>query len=240
MKERLQKIIADSGLTSRRKAEKLIEQGRVSVNGTVVTELGTKADPAKDAIEVDGDQIDVRPNKIYVMLNKPPGHICSLTDPEGRPTVTKLIADIPERLYPVGRLDYDTEGLLILTNDGTFSQTMQHPRHNIPRMYKVKVKSVPKEELLKQLRRGIVIDGVKTNRCWIKIIEKTRKNAWLEVVLKEGRNRQIKQMFERIKHPVLRIVRVAFGPLELGSLPQGQYRFLKKKEIEAIMEKVKG
>lgn len=234
MKERLQKILARAGISSRRKAEQLILEGRVSVNGAVVLELGAKADPSRDVVSLDNMAIAAPENKVYVMLNKPAGSITSLDDPEGRPTVMHIVSGIPERIVPVGRLDYDTEGLLILTNDGDFSQLLQHPRFQIERCYRVKVKGVPAPAALGRLRAGVYIDNVKTNRCAIRLLDRLDKNTWLEVRLREGRNRQIRKMFEVVGHDAIRIIRTAFGPLELGALPVGSYRFLSKKEIEAV------
>jgi pseudouridine synthase len=170
------------------------------------------------------------------VLHKPPGYVSSLHDPEGRKTIDQLYDDIPERLYPVGRLDYDTEGLLVITNDGIFSQLLQHPRHGIEKKYLVKVRGVPLEAALKRLRDGVVIDGRATSRSQVRLVKKTVKSSWCEVVLHEGLNRQLKKMFELIGHPTIRIIRTAIGPLELGRLPSGAYRFLTKAEIEAVKE----
>ena len=234
MKERLQKILARAGITSRRKAEEMILEGRVSVNGSLVLELGTKADAGIDVIELDGMAIGAAENKVYIMLNKPPGYITSVEDPQGRPTVMSLVSGIIERVVPVGRLDYETEGLLVMTNDGDFSQLLQHPRFEVERCYRVKVKGVPTRIVLDKLRAGVFIDNVKTNRCKIKVFSKLDKNSWLEVWLKEGRNRQIRKMFEAVGYEAVRIIRTGFGPLELGALPVGAYRFLNKMEIETI------
>jgi 23S rRNA pseudouridine2605 synthase len=234
VKERLQKILARAGISSRRKAEEIILEGRVCVNGAVVLELGFKADAGHDVIELDGMAIGAAENKVYLMLNKPPGFITSVEDPQGRPTVMSLVSGIPERVVPVGRLDYETEGLLVMTNDGDFSQMLQHPRFEVERCYRVKIKGVPSRIVLDKLRAGVFIDNVKTNRCRIKILSKLDKNSWLEVRLKEGRNRQIRKMFEAVGHEAIRIIRTEFGPLELGALPVGAYRFLNKIEIEAI------
>lgn len=236
MKERLQKIIARSGIGSRRKAEEYMRQGRVMVNGQVVTQLGSLADPARDVITVDEIELAPPENKMYMLLHKPPGYVSSLHDPEGRKTIDQLYDDIPERLYPVGRLDYDTEGLLVITNDGIFSQLLQHPRHGIEKKYLVKVRGVPLEVALKRLREGVVIDGRATSRSQVRLVKKGAKSSWCEVVLHEGLNRQLKKMFELIGHPTIRIIRTAIGPLELGRLPSGAYRFLTKAEIEAVKE----
>ena len=236
MKERLQKIISRSGIGSRRKAEEYMRQGRVMVNGQVVTQLGSLADPARDVISVDDIELAPPENKMYMLLHKPPGYVSSLLDPEGRKTIDQLYDDIPERLYPVGRLDYDTEGLLVITNDGMFSQLLQHPRHGIEKKYLVKVRGVPLEVALKRLRDGVVIDGRTTSRSRVRLVKKGVKSSWCEVVLHEGLNRQLKKMFELIGHPTIRIIRTAIGPLELGRLPSGAYRFLTKAEIEAVKE----
>ena len=236
MKERLQKIIARSGIGSRRKAEEYIRLGRVMVNGQVVTEMGTLADAAKDEISVDEIELAEAENKVYLLLHKPPGCVTSLNDPEGRKTIDQFYDDIPERLYPVGRLDYDTEGLLVVTNDGTFSQLLQHPRHGIEKKYLVKVKGVPVEAALKKLREGVMIEGRMTSRSNVRLVKKSLKSSWCEVVLHEGLNRQLKKMFELIGFPTLRIIRTTIGPLQLGLLPVGKYRFLTKAEIEAVKE----
>lgn len=234
MQIRLQKIISQAGVTSRRKAEELITKGKVRVNGKVVNELGSKADPDRDEIHVDGKRIEPKQPKIAVLLNKPDGYITSLKDPEGRPTVVKLVDDIPVRLYPVGRLDYHTEGLLILTNDGDLAQKIEHPSKAIEKVYIAKTKGVPDESALKKLRTGIVIEGRKTLPAGIKIIE-TRKNAWLEITIREGRQNQIRKMLDAVGHPVLKLKRIAIGTLRDDSLRPGEYRFLKPQEIKKLV-----
>lgn len=234
MKERLQKIIARSGIVSRRKAEEYIRQGRVMVNGQVVTQMGTLADAARDHISIDDVELAGPENKLYVALHKPPGYMSSLHDPEGRKTIDLLYNDIPERLYPVGRLDYDTEGLIVITNDGFFSQLLQHPRYGLTKKYLVKVRGVPPEASLKRLREGVVIEGRRTSRSGVRLVKKGVKTSWCEVVLHEGLNRQLKKMFELIGHPAIRIIRTEIGPLHLDRLPIGTYRFLAKSEIEAV------
>jgi len=236
MKERLQKIIARSGIGSRRKAEEYIRQGRVMVNGQIVTQMGTLADAAHDEISIDDVELAEPENKMYLLLHKPQGFVTSLHDPEGRKTIDQLYGDVAERLYPVGRLDYDTEGLLVVTNDGMFSQLLQHPSHGIEKKYLVKVKGIPLEAALKRLRDGVVIEGRKTSRSGIRLVKKSLKSSWCEVVLHEGLNRQLKKMFEFIGYPTLRIIRTTIGPLQLGRLPVGTYRFLTKAEIEAVKE----
>lgn len=233
MQVRLQKLISQAGVTSRRKAEDLIREGRVRINGKTVFELGTKADPDRDTIDVDGKRIEPKQPKISVLLNKPDGYITSLRDPEGRPTVKKLVDNIPVRLYPVGRLDYHTEGLLILTNDGDLAQQIEHPSHALEKIYLAKVKGVPEETKINKLRGGIVLEGRKTLPAKIKIIE-TRKNAWLEITIREGRQNQIRNMFEEIGHPVLKLKRVAIGSVRDDNLRPGEYRLLKPQEIKIL------
>lgn len=227
------KIISQAGVTSRRKAEDLIREGRVRINGKTVFELGTKADPDRDTIDVDGKRIEPKQPKISVLLNKPDGYITSLRDPEGRPTVKKLVDKIPIRLYPVGRLDYHTEGLLIMTNDGDLAQKIEHPSHALEKLYLAKVKGVPEENKINKLRAGIILEGRKTLPAKIKIIE-TRKNAWLEITIQEGRQNQIRNMFEEIGHPVLKLKRVAIGAIRDDSLKPGEYRMLKPQEIKIL------
>jgi 23S rRNA pseudouridine2605 synthase len=231
---RLQKIIAQAGVTSRRKAEELIRSGRVHVNGKPVTELGSKADPAKDRIEVDGRNIGPAESRIAILLNKPDGYITSLSDPQGRPTVRELIKKIGVRLYPVGRLDFHTEGLLILTNDGELAQKIEHPSHKLEKVYVAKVKGIPDQGSLKKIRNGIVIEGRRTLPARVGILE-TRKNAWLEIAIREGRQNQIRKSFEAIGHPVLKLKRVAIGPLRDDRLKVGEYRFLKPTEIHVLI-----
>lgn len=233
MQVRLQKIISQAGVTSRRKAEDLIREGRVRINGKTVFELGTKADPDRDTIDVDGKRIEPKQPKISVLLNKPDGYITSLRDPEGRPTVKKLVDNIPLRLYPVGRLDYHTEGLLILTNDGDLAQKIEHPTHALEKIYLAKVKGVPEENKINKLRSGIMLEGRRTLPAKIKVIE-TRKNAWLEITIREGRQNQIRNMFEEIGHPVLKLKRVAIGEVRDDNLKPGEYRILKPQEIKLL------
>lgn len=233
MQVRLQKIISQAGVTSRRKAEDLIREGRVRINGKTVFELGTKADPDRDTIDVDGKRIEPKLPKISVLLNKPDGYITSLRDPEGRPTVKKLVDNIPVRLYPVGRLDYHTEGLLIMTNDGDLAQKIEHPTHALEKLYLAKVKGVPDENKINKLRSGIMLEGRKTLPAKINVIE-TRKNAWLEITIREGRQNQIRNMFEEIGHPVLKLKRVAIGAVRDDNLKPGEYRMLKPQEIKLL------
>jgi 23S rRNA pseudouridine2605 synthase len=231
--ERLQKILAASGIASRRKSEELITAGRVTVNGQAVTELGTKADAATDKISVDGKPLQ-REKFLYFLLYKPKGYVTTASDPQGRPTVLDLMRNIPERIYPVGRLDYASEGLLLMTNDGALAQKLTKAGEHIPKTYLVKVSGKPIEPALARLRAGIVIpldDGrrVKTSPAKIRLAEEA-PNPWYEVILIEGRNRQIRRMFEAIGHHAEKIKRTKLGPLTLD-VPPGKFRPLTPKEI---------
>jgi 23S rRNA pseudouridine2605 synthase len=235
--ERLQKLIAAAGLASRRKAEELITAGRVALNGEIVTELGTKADPARDKITVDGTPLQSREQLLHFLLHKPKGYVTTASDPEGRPTVLDLMKSIPARLYPVGRLDYASEGLLLVTNDGELAQRLTKAGSHVEKTYLVKVSGEPSEENLDRLRAGIIIeldDGrrVKTSPARIRLAEDA-PNPWYEVVLIEGRNRQIRRMFDRIGHHVEKIKRIKLGPLTLDVAP-GKFRPLTRKEVEQL------
>jgi 23S rRNA pseudouridine2605 synthase len=232
--ERLQKIIAAAGLASRRKAEVLIREGRVSVNGRVVTELGVKAIASRDHIKVDGKLIRAFPEKIYILLNKPRQVICSASDPQGRIKVTDLV-HAPTKIYPVGRLDYNSEGLILLTNDGEFSKIVTSAGGHLPKTYHVKVQSEPRESDLTRLRAGIRLkDGRKLAPCKILPL-KEGNNPWYEVTLTQGKNRQIRDMFDSIGHSVLKLRRTRIGFLTDGRLASGQYRHLTAKEVERIL-----
>lgn len=233
--ERLQKIIASAGVTSRRKAELLIRQGRVTVNGTVVTELGSRADPDKDSIKVDGKRIRASTRKLYFLLNKPKKVISSVSDPEGRTKVIDLIR-AKGKIYPVGRLDYNTEGLLLLTNDGGFSRRVSQAGSRLPKVYRVKVRSKPQERDIEKLREGIQLkSGIQLAPCGIEAIGGGR-NAWYEVTLTEGRNRQIREMFETVGSPVVKLRRIRIGFLTDRDLPVGSYRALSGDEVAKILQ----
>jgi 23S rRNA pseudouridine2605 synthase len=233
--ERLQKVISKAGIASRRHAEQLILEGRVQVNGSVVTKLGTKVDPQKDHIKVDGKRIQVTPHQIYLLLNKPKGYITSVHDPEGRPTVMDLVADVRERTYPVGRLDYDTEGLLLLTNDGDLAQALMHPRTEIEKTYWAKVKGRLIEEEVKKVERGgISLPEGKTAPCRIRRLRETVENTWIEIILHEGKKRQVRMMMEKIGHPVIKLKRVGYAFLKVGNLPLGVYRRLTPNEVKGL------
>ncbi len=234
MEERLQKILAKAGIGSRRAAERLITGGHVSVNGKIVSNLGVKADVEKDKIRIDGRLVGDYQPKIYVMLNKPKGFVTTLRDPQGRPTIADLIRDIDIRIFPVGRLDYDSEGLLLLTNDGDLSCFLQHPRNEIPRTYHVKVKGKPPSYTLVRLRKGVFLDGSITAPAKVRKIREGKRNTWLEMAVTEGRRRQIRRVCEAIGYPVLKLKRMGFGSLVLGSLSPGAYRYLNAKELRDL------
>lgn len=241
MKERLQKLIAQAGIASRRHAEELILAGQVSINGQIVRELGTKADPAEDHIKVRGKLINpslAKREKLYVLLNKPKGYLSSVSDPEGRPLVTELVPASLGKLHPVGRLDFNTEGLLLLTNDGDFTNYVTAARNRVPKIYEVKVKGVPPEESIAMLRRGIVLDdGTKTAPAKIRLVEQTESNAWFEVLLHEGRNQQIRRMFDQIGHSVVKLRRSRIGFLTDEGLRTKAWRFLHPNEVQRLISK---
>jgi 23S rRNA pseudouridine2605 synthase len=239
MEQRLQKILSEMGITSRRKAEDLIIEGRVTVNGRVAT-IGMKADAAKDHIKLNGKLL-IRPEpKVYLILNKPGQVVTSLLDPEGRPTIKDFIKKVKYRIYPVGRLDYDSEGLLLLTNDGDFTQALLHPSKKIPKTYLVKVKGVPGEEQIHKLRSGIKLEDGLTAPAKIEKLRKTENNAWFEMTIHEGRKRQIRRMFDTVGHSVLKLKRIRINGIELRDLKPGEYRYLTPAEVYKIKKEVSG
>jgi 23S rRNA pseudouridine2605 synthase len=235
MEERLQKLIAAAGLASRRKAEELILNGEVTINGKVVRELGTKADPARDHIKVAGKRINsLLENKknIYILLNKPKGYLTSLSDPENRPLVKHLLPSGMPMIHPVGRLDFNTEGLIILTNDGALTKLITTAREHIPKVYEVKVKGSPSDEALTRLRNGMVIDDKRTAPIKLKKLEISEAgNTWYEVTLYEGRNNQIRKMFDLIGHSVVKLRRTKIGHIHDQNLPVGKYRYLSPEDV---------
>ena len=241
MEQRLQKLIAAAGVASRRHAEELIAAGRVTVNGEVITELGTKADPEKDHIKVNGKLINPQlqsREKVHVLLNKPKGYLSSVSDPEGRPLVIDLLPPSLGKLHPVGRLDFNTEGLLVLTNDGDFTNYVTAARNRVEKVYEVKVKGVPTESGVERLRRGITLeDGTRTAPAKITKLNETQTNAWYEVSLRQGRNQQVRRMFELIGHSVLKLRRTRIGFLKDEKLKPGEYRFLSPAEVARMMRK---
>jgi len=242
--ERLQKIIAAAGIASRRKAEQLISSGHVQVNGTTITELGSKADAESDHIRVNGKLLQPREQRhVYLLMNKPKGYVTTVSDPEKRPTVMDLLRGVKGRVYPVGRLDYASEGLLLLTNDGELANRLMKAASHVPKTYVVKVAGTPKDEALAKLRAGISIatdDGkrVRTGPASVRVV-KVAANPWYEITLIEGRNRQIRRMFEAVGHHVEKIKRVRYGPLALD-VPPGEFRSLTAKEVERLKSATKG
>lgn len=238
-KQRLQKVLAQAGVASRRACEELIRQGRVQVNGQVVTELGTKVDPNLDEISVDGTPLSGPAERVYLILNKPPGYISTADDPWGRPTVLDLVPH-RGRLYPVGRLDAESEGLLLLTNDGELTHRLTHPRYQQEKEYLVLVKGHPKEAILSRLRRGVDLEEGRTAPAKVsRVSRKERRETppdttWLRIVVHEGRKRQIRRICAAVGHPVQRLIRVRLGPLRLGPLKPGQWRPLSGRELDEL------
>jgi 23S rRNA pseudouridine2605 synthase len=240
MKERLQKIIAASGIVSRRKAEELMQTGQVTINGQVVTELGTKADPQLDHIKVRGKLINAKlehKENVYLLLNKPLGYLSSTADPRKRPLVIDLVGEYRDHVHPVGRLDFNSEGLLLLTNDGAFTNLIAHASSKVPKRYEVKVKGQPSEAQIERLRRGIVIENRKTAPAESRLLEQSATNAWFEIILHEGRNQQIRKMFDGIGHSVLKLRRTGIGFLSLDKekLPPGAFRLLTSSEVQRFL-----
>lgn len=235
--DRLQKVLAEAGVASRRKCEELITAGRVEVNDKVVTTLGVKVDPSQDFIKVDGKPIR-RQSKVYVIFNKPKGVITSAQDPEGRKTVTEFFKNIKQRIYPIGRLDYDTEGLLLLTNDGEFAHLLTHPKHHVPRTYLATVKGVPHGSLLDKLKNGIELEDGMTAPAEVEYqdVRLETNEAVVKITIYEGRNRQVRRMFDAIHHPVIKLKRIQFGPLQLSGIPRGKFRHLTPQEVNELRQ----
>lgn len=236
MAERIQVVLARAGIASRRKSEDLVRQGRVTVNGKVVTEPGFPVTYGKDNIRVDGHPVRRVEQKITVILNKAKGIVTTARDPQGRPTVMDLVAGLKQRLFPIGRLDYDTEGLLLLTNDGVLAQRLQHPRYGVEKIYKAKIKGRPERSALQQLRDGVTLDGKKTAPAKVKKVGTTQEHTWIEIAIHEGRKRQIRRMCTAVGHPVLKLKRTGYGPLRLGDLKAGKFRRLTAREIALLKE----
>ena len=230
---RLNKFLANCGVASRRKCDEIIFEGKVKVNGEIVKNPAIQVNPEKDEVEVNGEKVKL-PEKVYIALNKPKGVLCSLKDDFGRTIITDLVKDIPQRIYPVGRLDYNSEGLIILTNDGELANRLIHPRYKVKKKYHVLIKGEIKDEDLKKLEQGIELDGKKTLPAECKILNKSKKSTLIEMTIQEGRKRQIRRMLQELGYEVKRLRRVQFGPIKLGMLKQGEWRFLTKKEIEKL------
>lgn len=231
---RLQKFLADCGVASRRGAEGLIKDGRVSVNGVITREMGVKVDPDSDIIEFDGKPVRPQSKMIYIMLNKPVGFVTTVSDDKGRDTVMNLVSEIPARIYPVGRLDYDTEGLLLMTNDGDLTYKITHPKNNIEKTYVAEVTGNISMDTLTKLRSGVVIDGVRTSPAKVEVIGATRLGTKLEITIHEGRNRQVRRMFEAVGCIVKRLKRTEEAGLKLGHLPLGKWRKLSESELNML------
>lgn len=240
MQERLQKIISAAGIASRRAAEQLILEGRVRVNGRVVTELGSKADAGNDHVKVDGKLINPKQPKTYIVLNKPAGYVTTMSDPEGRPIVQNLLKGIKTRVYPVGRLDYNTEGMLLLTNDGDFAHLIMHPRHELPKTYLVKIKGVLGAEDVDKLEKGVYITEGRTGPAKVRLIRKEEANSWIEITIHEGRKRQVRRMLDHVGHSVIKLTRVKVGNLALGALGSGLFRHLTPAEVKGLREMAEG
>jgi 23S rRNA pseudouridine2605 synthase len=233
MEERLQKILAEMGVASRRKAEEIIREGRVTVNGKTAV-IGMKADLLRDHIKLDGKLLTKPEKKVYYIFNKPRGVVTSLGDPAGRPSVADFISSIRQRVFPVGRLDYDSEGMLLLTNDGEFAHAVLHPSKKIPKTYLVKIKGFLEDEGLELLRKGLRIEGRMTAPAKVKKIRKGDNNSWIEMTIHEGRKRQIRKMLERVGHSVIRLMRIRINGLEMGPLDPGECRKMSPEELKVI------
>ena len=233
MLERLQKILARAGVASRRGAEELIRSGRVTVNGQVVQTMGLKVDPSRDVVACNGQPINFE-QKIYVLVNKPAGYVTTLADPQGRPVVVDLVADFPQRLFPVGRLDLDTEGALLMTNDGELGNFILHPRYEVNKTYEALVVGSPTPEELRRLEMGVEIDGQRTRPADIRVLDRRGQRTLVEVVIHEGKKRQVRKMFQAINHRVIHLKRTAYGQLRLGRLAPGKYRILATDDLKKI------
>ncbi|MDY6954736.1 MAG: pseudouridine synthase [Thermodesulfobacteriota bacterium] len=238
MAERLHVVLARAGVASRRQAEQFIRDGRVSVNGKAVTRLGTKVLWGQDTIRVDDRIIRRLAPRLTIVLNKPKQVLTTSHDPRGRPTTADLVSSLGARLFPVGRLDFYTEGLLILTTDGELAHLLQHPRFGIPKTYRAKVKGLPPEEVLGRLRSGVMLDGRATAPALVQKSGTTGKNAWLEITIREGRNRQVRRMCAALGHPVMKLKRIQYGPIRLGNLKPGEFRKLRADEVDKLRKRV--
>src|SRR5262249_43739366 len=233
MQERIQKILSRAGVASRRGAERVMAEGRVSVNGVTVRELGTKADVAGDDVRVDGVRLQPPREAVYILLNKPKGAVSTRHDPEGRTTVMDLVPAVAG-LFPVGRLDVTTEGLLLLTNDGAFAERVSHPRYEVPRVYRAKVHRIPGPETLERLKRGVRVEGEMLAVDRVRVV-RADNNAWLELTLHEGKHHEVRRLLEAVGHPVSKLRRVALGPLTDRGLEPGQFRQLSAAEVQALL-----
>jgi 23S rRNA pseudouridine2605 synthase len=234
MQERLQKILAHAGIASRREAETIIVSGRVAVNGMVVTELGSKADPYSDRITLDGKPVRIVSEKVYILLNKPAGYVTTMKDPQGRPVVNDLVKGVRERVYPVGRLDYNTEGLLLMTNDGELANRLAHPRHEVEKEYMVRVRGEVLPEQMQQLCEGVELDDGMSAPAVVKLIRESENNTWISIVIHEGRYRQVRRMCEAVGLTVVRLKRTRYAFLETGNLKVAACRHLSAGEVSRL------
>lgn len=237
--ERLHKVLASAGVCSRRAAERLMEQGRVQVNGQVVTKPGSQVDPFRDSIAVDGKRLPrVSQRKVYLILNKPRGYVTTLSDPEGRPTVGDLIRPVRTRVFPVGRLDYNSEGLLLVTNDGDLARGLMHPASGVEKTYTVKVRGQPDSGVLDRLRRGISLDGRRASSSGLRVVKRSgaSANSWLEVTVTEGRKHLVRRMLQSVGHPVLKLRRTRYDGVRLGKLASGTFRELTARELAGLRQ----
>lgn len=237
--ERLHKFMARAGVASRRRSEELIAAGRVKVNGKTVTTPGFKIDPLRDRVEVSGRTLQRPERLVYLLLYKPVGYVTTVSDPRGRPKVTDLLRGVKERVYPTGRLDYDTEGLLLLTNDGDLTYALTHPSHEVDKTYVARVQGVPTADKLDALARGVELEDGLTAPARVRLLGAREGNGILEITIHEGRNRQVRRMCEHIGHPVIHLRRVRLGPLQLGSMKPGQFRHLEPAEVRRLKKMVK-
>ena len=235
MEERLQKNISRFGHVSRRTAEAMIAEGRVTLNGEAVTQMGVKADPERDAIRLDGKLIAAEQTPVYLLLYKPTGYVTTLSDPQNRPVVSDLVKSEGERLFPVGRLDYDSEGLLLMTNDGAFAQKVQHPRFGVPKRYRVRIAGNLTNDEMQRLKKGIRFEGGFFQPLDFHIEKRNEKSLWVSLTISEGKNRMIRKGFDALRHDVERLVRVGIGDIGLGGLKKGMYRHLTKQEITSLL-----
>jgi 23S rRNA pseudouridine2605 synthase len=236
MQERLQKILAHAGIASRRKAEQLIQEGKVEVNGRVVRELGTKADLSQDMIKVDGEAIAAAEDKVYYVLYKPAGCVTTLSDPEGRRTIKEYLTSIPERVYPVGRLDYDVEGALLVTNDGELAHELMHPRFGVRRTYLAKVPGVPRDEQIERLLNGVRLEDGRAKALEAELQSRTPRNTWVRVVVAEGRSHLVKRLMEAVGLPIQRLHRSDYGGVGVQGLRPGEVRELTRHEVDHLQK----
>lgn len=234
MQIRLNKFLAQAGVASRREVDKMIAEGRIKVNSQVVQVLGCKIDDEKDRVEVDGRRVEKEEGLVYLMLNKPPGYLVTLKDNFKRPTIQQLLPSLKQRIFPVGRLDYDSSGLLLLMNDGELAYRLTHPRFKVPKVYLVKVLGEPDHSDLARLEKGIYLDGKKTAPAKVAKLKGDPKKSLFKIEIFEGRKREVKRMFQAIGHKVLHLQRISFGSLRLGSLKTGKWRYLTRKEIDTL------